>query len=110
MIVNLASALAVEVSGAEIGGWLQFHVALDAARFGHLRVVEALGSMAGNTRQQKRIVMVLAAYDVLLVAAILLLEWHYAVDIIGGIAVAIAAIALVDGREFWMWMTRRAEP
>lgn len=57
-------------------------------------------------RRWKRIATVLAAYDVLLVAAILLLEWHYAVDLIGGVLVAMAAIALVDGREFWMWITR----
>jgi hypothetical protein len=60
-------------------------------------------------RRWKRIVLVLAAYDALLVAAILLLEWHYAVDLLGGVLVAIAAIALVDGREFWMWISRRTQ-
>jgi hypothetical protein len=53
--------------------------------------------------------LVLAAYDALLVAAILLLEWHYAVDLLGGVLVAIAAIALVDGREFSMWISRRTQ-
>jgi hypothetical protein len=56
-------------------------------------------------RRWKRIVIVLAAYDLQLLAAILLLEWHYAVDILGGVFVAIAAIAAVDGRELWLWIT-----
>jgi PAP2 superfamily len=58
-------------------------------------------------RAWKRIVIFLAAYDLLLVAAILLLEWHYAVDILGGVLVALVAIASVDGREFWMWISRQ---
>jgi hypothetical protein len=58
-------------------------------------------------RRWKRIVVVLAAYDVLLIAAIVLLEWHYVVDIVGGVLVAAVAIAMVDGPEFWRWMTRR---
>ncbi len=45
-------------------------------------------------RRWKRMVLVLAAYDVLLLAAILFLEWHYVVDILGGMLVAAAAIAL----------------
>lgn len=58
-------------------------------------------------RRWKRIVIVLAAYDILLIAAIVLLEWHYVVDMIGGVLVAAVAIAAVDGHEFWIWMTRR---
>ena len=48
-------------------------------------------------RRWKRMVIVLCAYDALLIVAILLLEWHYLVDILGGIAVAGIAIALADG-------------
>jgi len=50
-------------------------------------------------RKWKRMTAVLAAYDVLLVAAIVLLEWHYVVDILAGVVVAGLAIAAVDGRE-----------
>jgi hypothetical protein len=42
-------------------------------------------------------VIVLAAYDVLLMVAIVLLEWHYIVDVFAGILVAAVAIAMVDG-------------
>ena len=58
-------------------------------------------------RRWKRIMMVLIVYDVLLVAAILLLEWHYLVDVLAGILVAIVAIAAVDWHEFWSWVTNR---
>jgi hypothetical protein len=50
-------------------------------------------------RRWKRILAVLAAYDVLLVVAIVLLEWHYVVDVIAGVLVAAMAIAVVDGCE-----------
>jgi hypothetical protein len=46
-------------------------------------------------RKWKRMVFVLCIYDILLVAAILLLRWHYFVDILGGVAVAIAALLIV---------------
>jgi len=39
---------------------------------------------------------VLCAYDVVLIGAILLLEWHYLVDIIAGVVVAATAIAITD--------------
>jgi hypothetical protein len=45
-------------------------------------------------RRWKRIVVFLLAYDALLIHAILLLEWHYVVDVVGGVAVAALAIAL----------------
>ncbi len=47
-------------------------------------------------RRWKRIVVALAAYDCMLVAAILLLQEHYVVDLLAGLAVAVAAIALVN--------------
>lgn len=47
-------------------------------------------------RPWKRIVIFLVAYDILLVPAILLLEWHYVVDLIAGVAVAWIAIWLND--------------
>ncbi len=45
-------------------------------------------------RRWKRIVIVLAAYDCLLAAAILMLEQHYVVDLIAAVPVAALAIAL----------------
>ncbi len=48
-----------------------------------------------------RIRVALAIYDILLLAAILLLEWHYVVDILGGVIVAIAAIAVSEGNRWW---------
>jgi hypothetical protein len=47
-------------------------------------------------RRWKRMLIVLLAYDGLLIVSILLLEWHYLVDIIGGILVAGIAIAITD--------------
>jgi hypothetical protein len=47
-------------------------------------------------RPWRRIVIVLAVYDVFLAVAIILLEWHYFVDLIGGIGVAAVAIALAE--------------
>jgi hypothetical protein len=43
-------------------------------------------------RHWKRIVLCLVVYDMILIPAILLLEWHYVVDLLGGIAVAFIAI------------------
>jgi len=40
-------------------------------------------------------VAVLAVYDVFLVPAILMLEWHYFVDMLGGIAIAAVVIWIV---------------
>jgi len=48
-------------------------------------------------RRWKRIVMVLAAYDLLLVVAVLLLEMHYVIDFIVGLAVTAAAITITGG-------------
>ena len=48
-------------------------------------------------RRWKRMLIVLCAYDCLLIVSILLLEWHYVVDIIGGILVAGIAIAITAG-------------
>jgi hypothetical protein len=45
-------------------------------------------------RRWKRIVLALGAYDALLIVAILLLEWHYLVDIFAGVLVAGVAIAI----------------
>jgi hypothetical protein len=47
-------------------------------------------------RRWKRMLVFLCAYDCLLIVSILLLEWHYLVDIIGGILVAGIAIAITD--------------
>jgi hypothetical protein len=48
-------------------------------------------------RRWKRMVIALCAYDSLLIVSILLLEWHYIVDIIGGALVGAVAIAITDG-------------
>jgi len=45
----------------------------------------------------QRIALVLAAYDVLLIAAVLMLEQHYVIDIIAGFVVAGLAIAISGG-------------
>jgi hypothetical protein len=47
-------------------------------------------------RRLKVIVALLVAYDVALIAAILLLQQHYVVDVIGGACVTLLAIAVVD--------------
>lgn len=47
-------------------------------------------------RPWKRVVAVLTAVNLMLVAAILLLEWHYLVDILGGVAVAAVALLMVN--------------
>ena len=48
-------------------------------------------------RRWRPMVICLAAYDCLLIAAVVLLEWHYVADIIAGIFVAALAIAITDG-------------
>ena len=45
-------------------------------------------------RRWKRIVFCLVLYDIVLIPAILLLEWHYVVDLLGGILIAVFAIVL----------------
>lgn len=52
-------------------------------------------------RRWKRMVIVLCAYDALLIVSILLLEWHYLVDIIGGVLVAGVSIAITEGSALW---------
>ena len=48
-------------------------------------------------RRWRRMVIALAAYDFFLMAAVILLEWHYVIDIIAGIFVAALAIAITAG-------------
>lgn len=48
-------------------------------------------------RRWRRMVIVLAAYDLLLVAAIFMIEMHYVIDLIVGVLVAVLAIA-ISGR------------
>jgi PAP2 superfamily len=47
-------------------------------------------------RRWRRITYALILYDVILIPAILLLEWHYLVDVIAGVLVAGAAIGLAS--------------
>ncbi len=48
-------------------------------------------------RPWRRLVIALAAYDVLLLAAILMIEMHYAIDIVAALPVAAIAITITDG-------------
>jgi len=48
-------------------------------------------------RKWRRISLIFLAFSMLLIPPILLLEQHYVVDLIGGILIAILAIAMVDG-------------
>jgi hypothetical protein len=48
-------------------------------------------------RSWRRIFFALAAYDLFLVAAILMLEMHYVIDILVALPVAGLSIALTDG-------------
>ena len=43
-------------------------------------------------RKWHRMAVILMAYDLLLVTAIVALEWHYLVDLVGGVVVAILAV------------------
>jgi hypothetical protein len=49
-------------------------------------------------RRWRRVVVVLAFYDLVLIAAILMLEMHYVIDIIVALPVAALAIAISGGR------------
>jgi hypothetical protein len=51
-----------------------------------------------SLRKWRRMAVILIAYDLLLVTAIVVLEWHYLVDLVGGVVVAILAI-LVNRRN-----------
>jgi hypothetical protein len=55
--------------------------------------------VAWYLRKWKRMLAFLIAYDVVLIPAILLLEWHYVADIFGGLAVGVLAIFLNDRRS-----------
>jgi hypothetical protein len=46
-------------------------------------------------RRWPKVFWLLAAYNVIVVVAVLILEWHYAIDLVGGIAVAVLALAIV---------------
>ncbi len=48
-------------------------------------------------RRWRRMVIALAVYDLLLIAAILLLEMHYVIDIVVALPVALVAIAITAG-------------
>lgn len=57
-------------------------------------------------RPWKRLIAVLAAYDVLLVVAIVLLQWHYVVDVLAGILLAALAVCLIEFKEFACFVRR----
>jgi hypothetical protein len=49
-------------------------------------------------RRRRTLAWIVGIYSVVLIPCILLLEEHYVVDIIGGVAVALLATAMVEGR------------
>jgi hypothetical protein len=49
-------------------------------------------------RQWRRLAVILLALDVMLCVAIVLLEYHYVMDLIGGVAIAALAVLMVDRR------------
>jgi PAP2 superfamily protein len=53
--------------------------------------------VAWYLRRRRRILGFLLAVDLLIVVAVVLLEWHYVVDILGGMAVAGLSVLIVDG-------------
>jgi hypothetical protein len=53
--------------------------------------------VAWYLRRWRRILGFLLAVDLLIVVSVVLLEWHYVIDILGGLAVACASILIVDG-------------
>jgi hypothetical protein len=58
-------------------------------------------------RRWMRMVIALCIYDAILIVAILFLEWHYLVDILGGMLVAGTAIAITEGSTLRMrWANR----
>jgi hypothetical protein len=50
-------------------------------------------------RRWKRVFYTLVAVDVLIVATVILLEWHYVLDVIGGLAVAAVVTVLIPPRS-----------
>lgn len=52
-------------------------------------------------RSSRRMVWALIIYDLLLIPAIVLLEWHYVVDLLGGVMVAAAAITIVNFNQLF---------
>jgi hypothetical protein len=53
-------------------------------------------------RKWRPIRLIFSAFSILLIPSILLLEEHYVVDLIGGIFIAILAIAMVDGMRLFI--------
>ncbi len=47
-------------------------------------------------RSWRRVFWYLAAYTCVLCCAVVILEWHYAVDVLGGLAIAAIALAIVN--------------
>jgi hypothetical protein len=53
-------------------------------------------------RKWRQVSLIFSAFSILLIPSILLLEEHYVVDLIGGIFIAMLAIAMVDGARISM--------
>jgi hypothetical protein len=53
-------------------------------------------------RKWRQVSLIFSTFSILLIPSILLLEEHYVVDLIGGVFIAILAIAMVDGTRLFI--------
>lgn len=53
-------------------------------------------------RKQRRLLWFFAAFNLLLIPAILLLEQHYVIDLLGGVLVALVAVGLLKCDPRWL--------
>ncbi len=65
--MTFANAAIVKVPRGKVLALAQRHMALGTIRLGHFRVVKRAGVMAADAAQVKRVVMILAAQEVLVV-------------------------------------------
>ncbi|HEY0702178.1 MAG TPA: phosphatase PAP2 family protein, partial [Candidatus Acidoferrales bacterium] len=54
-------------------------------------------------RRWRRVAFILAIYDLIMAPTLILLMQHYVIDLIGGVAVAILSIAMIEGLPAWEW-------
>lgn len=55
----------------------------------------------GMMRRWRKVFWLLAVYNCIVVFAIVALEWHYAIDLLGGAAVGVLSLAIVGGGPAW---------
>ena len=91
------------------------HVPLDRMNFDYyiafpcMHIVQPL-LVIWFLRPWKRAVIFLVAYDVVLLIAIVFLEWHYLVDILVAPFVAALAILISNGGSSWLGSTGNRDP